>query len=582
MKYQTWFRLFVVLGLTLVGATWFIGLPTLAQTPVNNTFTYQGRLRLSAGDYLNDNCDFQFTLWDSGGTQVPGTGTLERNTVVVTDGYFSVDLDFGDVFNGDERTLQIAVRCPAGSGDYDTLNGRVKLYPSLYALGATNAAAARVPWSGVTGKPPGFADDVDDVVTYTNGFGLDLSPDNQFSVITGTFVNSDSLQRRVVGACSGEQTIQAINPDGSVRCAAARTDYAASDGVEEHVDPVTLHHVLEYDADVVQERVTFACGSQRAIRRINPNGSVYCEVIPQGDITAVYAGDGLTGGGESGVVTVTVEAGGITPSKLITSSVTKQKIVDGAVNRDKIADDAVTSFTLADGGLLFEDINQNECTDNKIMAYSTATGSWECTTDSVNFLQPGDGIAVTQVAGDQVISARVTDGVKLDSDDGQKIAVDYPGTGADTAAYSDHHHDEVYPCLSDFDPSCTDSPGGDVSGNYQLGFSVDKIAGTPIVGPFADGRILLYDGTDWALSNPTPTNLGLEVKIAQNDITDNGSASCPTGYQVVGGGCDCTNGSGSHGVEDAYPTGTGFFCDCNSSDSGFQAYALCIKLDYSP
>jgi hypothetical protein len=56
-------------------------------------------------------------------------------TVPITDGLFTVSLDFGDeVFTGDARWIEIAVRCPAGSGDYSPLTPRQALTPAPYAL----------------------------------------------------------------------------------------------------------------------------------------------------------------------------------------------------------------------------------------------------------------------------------------------------------------------------------------------------------------------------------------------------------------------------------------------------------------
>ena len=143
---------------------------------VGTAFTYQGRLA-DAGGPVNDDCDFQFGLWDAAGSGEPPTGgaqigtTQTRTDVEVSAGLFVVQLDFGaGAFGGDARWLQIAVRCPAGSGDYTILAPRQPLTPAPYALYSSAA-----PWSGLTGVPTGFADGVDDDTTYTAGTGLTLS-----------------------------------------------------------------------------------------------------------------------------------------------------------------------------------------------------------------------------------------------------------------------------------------------------------------------------------------------------------------------------------------------------------------------
>ena len=141
----------VVLGLALAA----VALPVAAQ-PLGTAFTYQGRL-VENGTPATGPYDFELKLFDApaGGAQV-GT-TLLRGDVPVADGLFTVGLDFGGAaFAGSARWLEIGVRPGADTGAYTTLPGRQELTPAPNALfGAT------APWSGVIGKPAGFADDVD-------------------------------------------------------------------------------------------------------------------------------------------------------------------------------------------------------------------------------------------------------------------------------------------------------------------------------------------------------------------------------------------------------------------------------------
>jgi hypothetical protein len=138
---------------------------------VGTAFTYQGRLT-DAGNPASGSYDLQFVLFDAaaGGAQVGAT--LTRDDVAVTNGLFTVSLDFGAVFTGSKRWLELAVRPGASTGAYTTLGARQELTPSPNALFSSGA-----PWSGISGKPAGFADDVDndsggDITAVAAGIGL--------------------------------------------------------------------------------------------------------------------------------------------------------------------------------------------------------------------------------------------------------------------------------------------------------------------------------------------------------------------------------------------------------------------------
>jgi hypothetical protein len=124
---------------TILGVVGLIG--ALAYAGAQGTaFTYQGFLRQS-GLPANGSYDFQFSLWTAatGGTQVGTTQTITG--VSVQSGLFTVTLNFGAVWDGTDRFLQIAVR-PTGIGSYTTLSPRVRIAPTPYAIYAARAGVA--------------------------------------------------------------------------------------------------------------------------------------------------------------------------------------------------------------------------------------------------------------------------------------------------------------------------------------------------------------------------------------------------------------------------------------------------------
>jgi hypothetical protein len=231
--------------------------------------TYQGQLQSSSSP-ASGNFDFEFALFDSGGSQIGPV--LTRNGVSVSGGIFSVNLDFGAGFPGATRFLEIRVR-QSGGGAFTTLSPRQPVTSSPYSIksltantadNATNAANAANAVNASTANTAGTA---------TNFTG------NLAGDVTGTQISTtvERLQSRSVAST------------------------APLDG-----------QVLKFSS---------------ANNRWQPDTDNAGSGGGGGTITGVTAGTGLTGGGASGNVTIGIGAGGVGTGQLAEGSVVDSKIV---------------------------------------------------------------------------------------------------------------------------------------------------------------------------------------------------------------------------------------------------------------
>jgi hypothetical protein len=110
----------------------------LAQT---TAFTYQGRLNDGAAA-ASGTYDFEFRLYDGGGTQIGAPQTVED--VTVTNGTFTVQLDFGaSPFTSNQASsLEIRVRRGAETGAFTPLSPRQPLTGAPYAIKSVSAETA--------------------------------------------------------------------------------------------------------------------------------------------------------------------------------------------------------------------------------------------------------------------------------------------------------------------------------------------------------------------------------------------------------------------------------------------------------
>jgi trimeric autotransporter adhesin len=106
-------------------------------------FTYQGRISEN-GVAINGSNDFTFTLYTaaSGGATVGMSNVF--NDFPMSNGLFTVTLDFGANFTGAPRWLEIAVRPGPSTSAYTNLAPRLPVTSSPYAIQSLNAAMANI------------------------------------------------------------------------------------------------------------------------------------------------------------------------------------------------------------------------------------------------------------------------------------------------------------------------------------------------------------------------------------------------------------------------------------------------------
>jgi len=176
MKNTVLFHTICVLLLFIAGQTTTVS----AQT---TEFSYQGFLSDTSAS-ANGSFDFEFRLFETvnGGVAL---ATQPRPNVTVTNGVFSVVLDFGN-FPSANRFLEIAVR-PSGGGAFTTLAPRSKLLSTPYAtnaINAQNAANAQNAQTAVNAATATTATNSANAQTAQNALQLGGVAANQF-VLTG-------------------------------------------------------------------------------------------------------------------------------------------------------------------------------------------------------------------------------------------------------------------------------------------------------------------------------------------------------------------------------------------------------------
>ncbi|MBU6409117.1 MAG: hypothetical protein KGR98_01900 [Verrucomicrobia bacterium] len=185
---------------TLFAVLFFCMVHAGAQT---TAFTYQGSLS-DGGSPANGGYDLRFALYN---TNVSGTivaGPVTNSAVAVTNGLFTVSLDFGaSVFDGSDRWLQVAVRTNGSGNAFVALSPLQRLASTPYSIRSLAAASAMVLTA------PLQATNVSGVIPVAN-----LPRDVAFLDSNQTFTAANTFNGVVTAANSANSFSGAFNGNG--------------------------------------------------------------------------------------------------------------------------------------------------------------------------------------------------------------------------------------------------------------------------------------------------------------------------------------------------------------------------------
>ena len=152
---------------------------TFQSSAQTSAFTYQGRLD-HAGSPANGSYDFRFTIYNAATDGSAISGSVTNDATTVSNGLFTVTLDFGSVpFDGNNRWLDIGVRTNGGGDPFTSLNPRQPITSAPYAITAARLSGT-VPNGGIGGA-------YSNTVMFNN-------PANQF---IGSFIGNGSALSNV-------------------------------------------------------------------------------------------------------------------------------------------------------------------------------------------------------------------------------------------------------------------------------------------------------------------------------------------------------------------------------------------------
>ncbi len=269
----------------------------------------------------------------------------------------------------------------------------------------------------------------------------------------------------------------------------------------------------------VQRRVGGACSGGQVLQAIGIAGSATCVATAGGNVVQeVSTGSGVGGGGNSGTVWVDIAEAGITDNLLIADSIGASDIADGAMGTAALADGAVTTAKITVSQV--QRRVDASCPAGKAITRILVDGSVECGVTSLAG-QAGNSVtgAGAAVLGGRSNTAAGANAIVLHGDGAQALGTASIAFGDDaTASGNQSVASHTYGTASgnwSVAPSFSSCAGGhySVALGYQpkirpgseSGVTGDGCTSIPVSGANGDTGTFLFNG---ASSNSSYTSTG--------------------------------------------------------------------------